>query len=85
MKKLIRMTANNQVAVPTALARLLKLEKGCYLEIEHKNNKLIMTPKKVVDADTFDLYERAIRKARVELKKGQTSRWSDIKKNLSTR
>lgn len=85
MKKLVRMTANNQVAVPTAIARLLKLEKGCYLEMEHKNNKIIMTPKKVVDADTFHLYEHAIRKARTELKNGQTTRWVDLKKKLSTR
>ena len=85
MKKLVRMTANNQVAVPTAIARLLKLEKGCYLEVEHKGHKIVMTPKKVVDADTFDLYERAIRKARAELKKGQTVRWSDVKKNPPSR
>lgn len=85
MKKLVRMTGNNQVAVPTAIARLLKLQKGCYLEVEHKGHKIIMTPQKVVDADTFDLYERAIRKARGELKKGQTVSWSGLKKKLTSR
>lgn len=85
MKKLVRMTGNNQVAVPTAIARLLKLEKGCYLEVEHKGHKIIMTPKKIVDTDSFELYERAIRKARIELKKGQTVSWPDLKKELASR
>lgn len=83
MKKLVRMTANNQVAVPTSIARLLKLEKGCYLEVEHKNKKIIMTPKKVVDTAEFELYERAVRKARTELKSGQTVSWHDVKKRIS--
>lgn len=82
MKKLVRMTSNNQVAVPTAIARILKLEKGCYLEVEEKGSKIIMTPKKVVDADVFSLYERAVRKGRAELKSGQTASWAEVKKSL---
>ncbi len=84
MKKLVRMTSNNQIAVPTAIARILKLEKGCYLEVEEKNRKIIMTPKKVVDAEDFHLYERAVRKGRSELKNGQAANWADVKKSLRT-
>ena len=82
MKKLVRMTSNNQVAVPTVIARILKLEKGCYLEVEEKNRKIIMTPKKMIDAEDFNLYERAVRKGRTELKNGQATAWTDVKKSL---
>jgi len=50
-KKIVRLTTNNQVAIPASIVRQLRLYKGIYLEVEEKNNRIVMTPKKFVDRD----------------------------------
>ena len=49
LKKIVRLTTNNQVAIPAFIVRLLRLQKGSYLEVEEQGERIIMTPKKIVD------------------------------------
>jgi len=84
-KKLVRITTNNQVAIPAAIVRHLRLEKGTYLEVEEKNRKVIMTPKRLVDEDEFAMYEQYVRRGRRELERGEVVAWEDVKKKMSSK
>lgn len=82
LKKLVRLTTNNQVAVPAFIVRDLKLQRGAYLEVEEKGRQIVMTPKRLVDEEDFAMYEAAIKKGRLQMKKGETVNWEDVKSKL---
>jgi AbrB family looped-hinge helix DNA binding protein len=84
LKKIVRITTNNQVAVPSFIVRDLKLHKGSYLEVEERGRCIIMTPKRFVDEESFLMYEEAIKKGRLQMKKGETVSWDDVKKKLKS-
>ncbi len=81
-KKLVRITTNNQVAIPAFIVRHLNLNKGTYLEVEEKGRQIIMTPKHMVSEENFAMYEAVIKKGREEFKRGETVSWEDVKKKL---
>ena len=81
-KKIVRLTTNNQVAVPAFIVRDLKLHRGSYLEVEEIGTRIVMTPKKFVDQEDFAHYEALIKKGREEMKRGETVSWADVKKKL---
>lgn len=82
LRKLIRLTTNNQVAIPSFIVRDLKLEKGSYLEVEEKGHQIVMTPKHMVDDETYAMYEAVVKRGRDQFKKGETVAWEDVKKKL---
>lgn len=82
VKKLIRVTTNNQVAIPAFIVRDLKLAKGSYLEVREEGNEIIMKPMRLVDADDYATYEAAIKKGRAQVKEGETEDWENVKKKL---
>jgi bifunctional DNA-binding transcriptional regulator/antitoxin component of YhaV-PrlF toxin-antitoxin module len=81
-KKLVRVTTNNQVAIPVFIVRSLKLHMGSYLEVKEKGNQIVMTPKHLVDDEDFAMYQAVIKKGRQQFTKGQTVDWEDVKKKL---
>ena len=83
LAKLVRITTNNQVAIPAFIVRDLNLSKGAYLEVEEKGHQIIMTPKRVVDEEDFAMYEEAVKKGREEFEKGETANWEEVKKKLN--
>ena len=80
--KLVKITTNNQVAIPSSVVRKLRLAKGVYLEVQAKGRQIIMTPKHIVDDEDFTMYQEVIRKGRTELARGETVDWDDVKKKL---
>ena len=80
--KLVRITTNNQVAIPAFIVRSLNLGKGTYLEVEEKGRQIVMTPKRLVDEEDYTMYEQAIKKGREAFKKGDTVAWEDVKKKM---
>ena len=80
--KLVRITTNNQVAIPSFIVRDLKLHKGSYLEVKEKGKQIVMVPKRVVDEEDFALYEKVVTKGRLQLKTGETVSWEEVKKKL---
>lgn len=82
LRKLVRLTTNNQVAIPVFVVRSLKLRKGSYLEVEEKGKQIIMTPKELVDQEDFAMYQEVIKKGREQHRKGETVDWEDVKKKL---
>lgn len=83
MTKLIRITTNNQVAIPAFIIRDLKLNKGSYLEVEERGRKIVMTPRHVVSEEDFAMYEGVLKKGREQLKRGETVAWEDVKKKMN--
>ena len=81
-KKIVRLTTNNQVAVPAFIVRDLKLHRGSYLEVEEIRSRIVMTPKRFVDEEDFARYEAVIKKGREEIKRGQTVSWEEVKRKL---
>jgi AbrB family looped-hinge helix DNA binding protein len=80
--KLVRITTNNQVAIPAFIVRDLGLNRGTYLEVQEQGWKIVMTPKRFVDAEDFAMYKAVIEKGRLQLRRGQTVAWDDVKKKL---
>lgn len=83
--KLVRITGNNQVAIPSFIVRDLGLQKGVYLQVEEKGRQIVMTPMRLVDEENYAMYEAAIKKGREEFKKGNTVDWESVKKKLDRR
>lgn len=80
--KLVRMTGNNQVAIPSFIVRDLGLQKGVYLQVEEKGRRIVMTPMRLVNEEHFARYQDVIKKGRKEYEKGKTVAWEDVKKKL---
>ena len=80
--KLVRMTGNNQVAIPSFIVRDLGLQKGVYLQVEEKGRQIVMTPMRLVDEENFAMYEAVIKKGRDEFRKGKAVNWESVKKKI---
>ena len=83
--KLVRLTTNNQVAIPAFIVRDLKLSKGSYLQVSERGWDIVMRPVRVVCSEDFAMYEKAIRKSRSQWKKGKTVAWDAVKKKMDRR
>ncbi len=84
-QKIVKITTNNQVAIPASICRDLGLDQGAYLQVEEKGSRIVMTPMRLVKEEDFSVYEKAVKKAREEFKKGETIAWEDVKKKLNRR
>jgi len=82
MNKLVKMTTNNQVAIPTTICKRLKIHKGAYLEAKERGYQIVLTPVRIVDEESYKTYERFIREGRRQVKEGKFSSWEDVKKRL---
>ena len=80
--KLVRITTNNQVAIPASIVRRLNLQKGTYLAVEERNRKVVLIPKRLVDEEDFATYEKVIKRGRSQLAKGETAEWEEVKKKV---
>ena len=80
--KLVRLTTNNQVAIPAVIVRHLRLSRGTYLEVEEKGRQIVMTPKRLVDEEDFRMYQAVIKKGREQFRKAETVDWENVKKKL---
>lgn len=83
--KLVRITTNNQVAIPASIIRDLNLSKGTYLEVREIRRQIVMKPKRLVDEEDFAMYREVIKKGREEFERGETVDWEDVKKKLDRR
>ncbi len=73
-----------QVVIPKEICDELGLEEGDFVEVTSTAGKVIITPKKLVDAD--DLLtpeeEQIIREGEQELDRGKHVPWNEIKTHL---
>jgi AbrB family looped-hinge helix DNA binding protein len=73
-----------QVVIPKEICDELGLAEGDFVEVTSTAGKVIITPKKLVDAD--DLLtpeeEQVVREAEKELRKGEHVPWDELKSQL---
>jgi len=82
-KKVVRITTNNQVAIPALICRDLGLEKGTYLQVEEKGKQIVMTPMRLVDEGEYDFLLRKAKKAHKEVEQRETVSWEEVKRKLN--
>ena len=74
-----------QVVIPKEICEELGLHEGDFVEVTSTEGQVIITPKKLVDADDVltPEEEKVVRKGEAQLKKGEHVAWDDVKKQLS--
>lgn len=82
MEKLVKLTTNNQVAIPMDICKRLKIHKGSYLEAKDRGYQIVLTPVRVVDEENYQTYERFIREGRRQIREGKFSSWEKVKEQL---
>ena len=78
----VKLTSQHQITIPKNVCEALHLEGGDRLEIVvMPGPKLLLKPKKLIDVDD-PAYRlgREIFKAEEQIKKGQVTPWSEIKR-----
>jgi AbrB family looped-hinge helix DNA binding protein len=74
-----------QVMIPKAICEALGLETGDCVEVTQVKRTVVMTPKKMVDADEVltPKEEAMVRTGERELRQGKSKSWSAIKHELA--
>jgi mRNA interferase RelE/StbE len=83
VSKIVRITSNNQIAIPAFIVRSLNLRKGSYLEVKEQGRKIIITPKHLVDDEDIAMYDAVIKKGRSQFAKGETADWENYQIRLT--
>jgi AbrB family looped-hinge helix DNA binding protein len=73
-----------QVVIPKEICDELRLQEGDFVEVTSAEGQVVITPKKLVDADDVltPEEEKLVRKGEAQLKKGEHVVWDDVKKQL---
>jgi AbrB family looped-hinge helix DNA binding protein len=73
-----------QVVIPKKICDELGLQEGDFVEVTSAEGQVVITPKKLVDADDVltPEEEKLVRKGEAQLKKGEHVVWDDVKKQL---
>jgi AbrB family looped-hinge helix DNA binding protein len=73
-----------QVVIPKKICDELGLQEGDFVEVTSAEGQVVITPKKLVDADDVltPEEEKLVRKGEAQLKKGEHMAWDDVKKQL---
>jgi AbrB family looped-hinge helix DNA binding protein len=73
-----------QVVIPKGICDELGLHEGDFVEVTSTEGKVIIKPKKLVDADDVltPEEEKVVRKGEAQLKKGDHVAWDDVKTQL---
>lgn len=79
-----RLGQRRQVVIPKNICDALGLEIGDYLEVTRMKGTVVITPKKLVDADDVltSTEEKIVRKGERQLREGKSTPWSQIKHEL---
>ncbi|MDA2922995.1 AbrB/MazE/SpoVT family DNA-binding domain-containing protein [Patescibacteria group bacterium AH-259-L07] len=73
ISSLLRVKRHFQLTLPAHLRKILNIEEGDFVEAEIKDNKLVLKPRKLIDADQSWFWSR-------EWQKGEKQAEKDIQK-----
>jgi AbrB family looped-hinge helix DNA binding protein len=73
-----------QVVIPKEICEELGLQEGDFVEVTSTEGKVIIKPKKLVDADDVltPAEAKVVHHGEVQLKKGQHVPWNELKQEL---
>ncbi len=66
MEQLIKVSRGGQVTIPSALRRKAGIEIGDYLEVQLEGDRLVLTPKRVIDKSQSYFWTEAWQQAEHE-------------------
>ena len=74
-----------QVVIPKDICEELGLAVGDYVEVQHVKGTVVITPKKLVDADDMltPEEEAVVRKGERQLRQGKSKPWFQIRHELA--
>jgi len=55
---LVRVTRNFQVSIPKEVRAKLNIEEGDLVEVDERDGEIVLTPKKLIDADQAWFWSR---------------------------
>lgn len=79
-----RLGQRRQVVIPKEICNELGLKEGDFVEVTSMEGKVVIKPKKLVDADDVltPEEEKLVRKGEAQLKRGKHVLWDDLKHQL---
>jgi AbrB family looped-hinge helix DNA binding protein len=79
-----RLGQRRQVVIPKEICNELGLKEGDFVEVTSMEGKVVIKPKKLVDADDVltPEEEKLVRKGEAQLKRGKHVLWEDLKHQL---
>jgi AbrB family looped-hinge helix DNA binding protein len=82
MEQLIKVSRGGQVTIPSALRRKAGIEIGDYLEVQLEGDRLVLTPKHVIDKSQSyfwtEAWQQAEREAEADLKADRIERFETL-------
>ncbi len=85
MTATVKLQAKGQLTIPSQFRDAAGLVEGTVMEASYKDGRIVLTPKKLVDAGetTFTPEEaKKIRRGFRQLKAGKSTDWRDVKKDV---
>ncbi len=81
---IMKLGQRRQVVIPKEICDELNLHEGDFVEVTKTEGVIVITPKKLVDADDIltPQEEKLVRKGEAQLKKGESVHWEDLKRKL---
>jgi len=74
---LTKVTRNFQVSIPKEIRDKIRIEQGDFIEVSERDGEIVMTPKKLIDADQAWFWtpewQRSEREADEDIKAGRVS------------
>ena len=82
MEQLIKVTRGGQVTIPAALRRAAGIEVGDYLEVQVVDDRLVLSPKQVIDKSQAyfwtEAWQAGEREAQDDLAAGRVARFKTL-------
>ena len=82
MEQLIKVTRGGQVTIPAALRRAAGIEVGDYLEVQVVDDRLVLSPKQVIDKSQAyfwtEAWQAGEREAQEDLEAGRVARFKTL-------
>lgn len=82
MEQLIKVTRGGQVTIPAAMRQAAGIEIGDYLEVQLLGDRLVLTPKQLIDKSQAyfwtEAWQEGEREAEADLKAGRVERFETL-------
>ena len=80
---LVRVTRNFQVSIPKEVRAKLNIEEGDLVEVDERDGEIVLTPKKLIDADQAWFWSREwqeqIAQSQRDVEKGKVKIFKSVK------
>ena len=87
MTTLVKVTRSGQITIPAAIRQALDIQEGDYVEVDLADDRIILTPKQVVDKSQAyfwtDEWQAAEREADEDIRAGRVQTFENVEELLA--